>query len=349
MIIFGAGASYDSVDVDAPGRPTRDAWIRPPLANELFADRPDVMGRFLSRYPPVAAIAAEVRAAAGGRAVEDVLADYQERSGLDGRIASQLVYLRYYLREVLTACGQWHYLHQGVTNYRALLEFVLRERPEEVLLVTFNYDQMIEFAMQEMLGTTFDDLDRYVAGPLKLIKPHGSVNWVRVIGMRHSDRTEAERQVLELDPLTLLSSITDRYDIARGTRSEDQDGNLALPALAVPLRAKDGFECPPSHLGVLTNRLGAVTRVLTIGWRGGELLYLKLVAGILPSGVDIDIVSTRTGADETRLNLEAAGINGDCRYLDIGFSGLIRRAAKSGRFLRHSDFAEWNSPPAATE
>ena len=80
MVVFGAGASYDSVDDDSL-RVSRDANFRPPLANELFADRPQPMGtEVLDRYPAVRAVASEVRAAAGVRDVEDILAGYQARA-----------------------------------------------------------------------------------------------------------------------------------------------------------------------------------------------------------------------------------------------------------------------------
>lgn len=340
MVIFGAGSSYDSVNDDGL-RVSRDANYRPPLANELFADRPQPMGQNLDRYPAVRAVASEVRAATGIRDVEDILAGYQARAS-EERVARQLLSTRYYLQQVLLSCGQsWYKQHQGVTNYGFLLELLEREQPESVLLVTFNYDQLLEYALKDILGMDFDGMDRYVDGRYKLVKAHGSVNWGRVLGARTDGYVNPEVEILRASSVRVLEGVTDEYVIATG--SADAEGNLAIPAIAVPLRAKDAFECPGFHQRVLEEQLGAVSRVLIVGWRGGEQKFVDLMANRLRVGLPIGVVSKPDGVQETRANLHSGGVTGDYRYCDTGFSGLIKLGAALGRLPSHEELTEYEA------
>ena len=116
----------------------------------------------------------------------------------------------------------------------------------------------------------------------------------------------------------------------------------------MPLRAKDGFECPGSHQRVLEEQLGAVTRVLTVGWRGGEQKFVDLMANRLGAGLPIDVVSTRRGMQETRSNLLSGGVRGDFRYCDTGFSGFIKLGAALGRLPSHAELTEYEAAPAAS-
>ena len=85
MVIFGAGASYDSVEAVRPGaEPARilSARIdetRPPLADELFDDRPlfiDKMIKYRDCMPPIP----RLRRREDGMSVEDIQSTGRERS-----------------------------------------------------------------------------------------------------------------------------------------------------------------------------------------------------------------------------------------------------------------------------
>ena len=137
LIIFGAGASTDS---DARWPMNARQRFRPPLANELFADYPE-LAEAIQRYADVAPIVPFLRnlgeLSLEGR-FERFIAqskDYPER-------VIQLMAARYNLRLVLWRCGE-NYLAQasGVTNYAHMLGEVDRWRTmnnQKVLIVTFN-------------------------------------------------------------------------------------------------------------------------------------------------------------------------------------------------------------------
>ncbi len=84
LTIFGAGASYDSVDLDfVPGlRREVDLGVRfrPPLANQLFDERPEFVAA-MNRYPEMSTLVPRLRRAseaASGKTVEAVLRDIQD-------------------------------------------------------------------------------------------------------------------------------------------------------------------------------------------------------------------------------------------------------------------------------
>ena len=103
MVIFGAGASYDSSPDFPPPQPQaavatvgtrpltlhfRELW-RPPLANHLFSNPEHAYSQIVQRYPKLTHILPYLRQPSDGRSVEQVLEllqdqgkDYQERRSL---------------------------------------------------------------------------------------------------------------------------------------------------------------------------------------------------------------------------------------------------------------------------
>ena len=134
MVVFGAGASYDSV----PAHPVGVEDIRPPLAKDLFRTGP------LTRTPSLDSL--NVRPSFPYLRVDDVSVE-QELERLQAEAEEkperhqQLAAIRYYLHVMLWECERrWKELAGGVTNYKTLLDQLEHyRRPDEtVCLVTFN-------------------------------------------------------------------------------------------------------------------------------------------------------------------------------------------------------------------
>ena len=80
LVVLGAGASYDSAPSKHPDESTyRNLMGRPPLANQLFADRPD-FGNVMNKYPKVLDIAPRLRHLQGELSIETVLQGYQSET-----------------------------------------------------------------------------------------------------------------------------------------------------------------------------------------------------------------------------------------------------------------------------
>lgn len=124
MVVFGAGASYDSVPSRPPDQYSID--FRPPLSDQLFGDRPlfvDAVSRF-ERCLPIVPL---LRHIADGDSLEAALGRLQSEAGAYPDRYKQLAAVRFYLHFMIWECERhWHDTAKGVTNYKALLDQVRR-------------------------------------------------------------------------------------------------------------------------------------------------------------------------------------------------------------------------------
>src|SRR5437870_684652 len=143
MVIFGAGASFDSVDGHNFG-PDVPLDHQPPLAEGLFAAG-RVQGSAVERFSQCRALLPRLR-----KAVEEgVLVEHELeaiRSEADNMPSHQrmLTAVRFYLQALLKETAtRWAAAAYGVTNYVDLLyqlEKWRSRRNEQIALVSFNYD-----------------------------------------------------------------------------------------------------------------------------------------------------------------------------------------------------------------
>jgi hypothetical protein len=99
MVIFGAGASYDSAEGEAPGLP---------LAKELVA--PEYNG-IAAQYPASRAVISYVRDQidrGSTTSLEDALASFAAKAENSAERGAQLIAFRFYLRHLVRQrSGQW--------------------------------------------------------------------------------------------------------------------------------------------------------------------------------------------------------------------------------------------------
>jgi hypothetical protein len=342
LVIFGAGASFDSVPHIPPDRDsvrpiapfarrlTHDEY-RPPLANQLFEDR-DSFLHALKAFPQCKPLIPRLR---GNPAIEQQLAKFEEQAKTFPDRHKQLAAIRYYIQSVLQHLQtNWQQRHAGVTNYGTFLDEVKRwrtETDEQVIFVTFNYDTMLEDAIEQVFRSQMVELNDYVThNEFKVVKLHGSINWFHEIqypiGLANHDA------VIDAAPFLRLSP--------KVTRVQHVPPNaIPFPALAIPVEKKSEFSCPPEHLEVLGNAMREVTKIIAIGWRAMEQDFLKMLSANLTglkSDVDLMVVSgSADGATGTAANL---GMDkpSQCKrsLIDSGFTGLVNNIGLLESFLR---------------
>jgi hypothetical protein len=335
MIVFGAGASYDSVSEER-WHERVDPDLQPPLTTGLFDQRP-IHVKAWTKHEPCAPLVNELwnvarKAEAGGTrspTVEEYLENLVVKYGTTPRMQQQLMALRFYLHDVIAeTTREWVNAHGVNTNYATLLDWMNRIRPEgeRVLLVTFNYDPMLDQARRSVFDVPPGDDDSgprltypetYLAGPTMLIRPHGSVDWAHLA--RRGPGSSAE--LIEDSPNYRLTERIDRWKGHGQSYGE-------VPAIAIPTRGKLQFECPSEHVEALRRHLGDVTHVLTIGWRAQEEAFLDLCRDKLNQPVRGLVVSgTIGGAKQTAKHLDTALGSKAHRILPagvMGFSDFIR-------------------------
>ncbi len=289
MVIFGAGASYDSASALRPNQVS--ATWRPPLANQLFDLKRfgDLISQFRKCHPLITYLQ-EAN-------VEEVLEKYQSESGKDPERLRQLAAVRYYLQTMLYTCMiGWQSETKGVTNYKTLMDLIRHERTpgDRVCLVTFNYDTLLEDAVSDIVGARKSSIIDYVSGDYQIIKPHGSIEWAHeVIGfrdVRNQNPMNVASEVIEKIPEL---EIGEEYEIIPNRAiSQTFSEKAYLPALAIPVQNKPRYECPGLHLRTLEKELADVTKLLIIGWRAADESFLKLLAKGLSKAPRILVVSS---------------------------------------------------------
>lgn len=195
VFVFGAGASRGSQDYPG-GHGQDDASLSErtsPLVNELFEGAYSHHGRLIGL---TGAIMDEVRKGVAARGVEGWLtsewesihrlpaAAKQAKRDLFGRFA---FYLWSLFLEVSQSYDDDH------NGYRLFIDKLLKY--ENFGLISFNYDLLLDRAIQHRAGNRLASLDNYLG--FNYVKPHGSVNWF--ISPRRDDP--------ELDPLTRFDPI----------------------------------------------------------------------------------------------------------------------------------------------
>lgn len=330
MVVFGAGASFDS----ALGVASSVAH-RPPLAQQLFDGRP-IFNRVIAAYPACRPLVSHLRDLAEREippVIEDVLADILVQGEHNVETKRQLLALRFYLRAAIAdQTSEWLDEIAGFTNYGRLLRRIgdwRAQAGEEVILVTFNYDEMLDTALVEQLAIRdpFRDVASYVErDDWKLCKLHGSTDWVRRIriGDLASDADNAAYAIGAAGKLDLTTGEIVREALPETIEQiHDFEVEVSVPAIAVPTTGKTTFETHQTHLDAFDAAVPKVDRLLIIGWRGIEQHVLERLKTINPHYV-LGIVDP--DAESVLKQLESAAILqlGQGRTANVG-NRAVRR------------------------
>jgi UDP-2,3-diacylglucosamine pyrophosphatase LpxH len=313
---------------------------RPPLADQLFENR-DAFTQVLDRFPVCKPIIPSLRIRPDKDSVEERLQTLQDEADQDPNRVKQLAGIRYYLQSILWWCDEsWQNVVHGITNHLELLDTIRHySKPgETTYLVTFNYDRLIESALSAN-GLQIRHLPDYITNEKwKLIKLHGSINWVREIDNESGGFAQGSEDVVAnalIDKAADLA-ISQRYRIVNHHPSSFEGDILLFPAFTIPLQSKSHFECPPEHIRVLEEALPQIDKLLLIGWRATERPFVNLLAKGLSNRTRTMIVAgTQDDVRQTSNNLhrecgEKVQYAGE---LEIGFSQLIVKRSVSS-FLR---------------
>jgi hypothetical protein len=331
LVIFGAGASYDSM-ATMPVRAGGE--FRPPLAAQLFDDR-DVFRTVEQHYPEAARIFPPLREAARGAGIEAAVEEYQaEADGYPPR-RIHLASLRYYIREAIDVVSQTWLSQRPVTqlNYYTLLDQIDSVRGDSrVLMVSFNYDTLVEASLAKF-GSPIEHMHEYAEGlEWSLFKVHGSVDWSRQVTLAQTVRIrQGDLTNGVIDEAALIRNAENWQEGDEFIRAVTRftGGNYYVPAIAVPVQTKSSFQCPEGHLDVLRRALPTVTHILTIGWRAQEQHFMRLLVDHLVQ--PISLFSVSGSAEFSGHTLDAIRAHSvpiaSAHAADFGFSELVSRKA----------------------
>jgi hypothetical protein len=314
------------------GGNSTEKHYRPPLANELFENRP-MFADAIQRFPECQPIVPWLRNPVGVT-LEAVLEDLQAKSKSHPRGLQQLAAVRYYLQFVIRECERhWREVVKGVTNYKTLLNEIERANTskEPVCLVTFNYDTLLEDALSHFglsIGAMHDYTNKHPF--YRLFKLHGSVNWGREVDTPTRAQNPGHTWSVAYDLIERAAeiSISERYVFALEHPPGVVGTRPVFPAIAIPVEKKNTFECPPFLLAELNTLLPKVSKILAIGWRATEAHFLALLKANLKPGAHLYIVAgpDREEAEGIKVHLSTELLNRSLRSASVdrgGFTDFI--------------------------
>ncbi len=322
MVIFGAGASYDSVPAIPIGVNTGN---RLPLAKDLFI-RTGLTMQAMAAFPQCQALMPEFQNPSNNETVEQILQRLQEEN--HPLRTQQLAAVRFYLQFLITRWQEnWKSEARSGTNYQVLLNDLqgMRSPDELVCLVTFNYDTMLEDAITSTLRMPIRGLGSYICHEhYKVIKLHGSVNWAREVHTRGQGTSNELALALELIDRIDELNMSQNYVMAAASPPGRSERNAPLfPAIAIPVERKNSYECPDDHVQALKASLPQISHLLIIGWRAAEEHFLTLLSEGLPnvrahivagSKSDVDEIVDRLGRAPVRADVAGATVEGFTQF-----------------------------------
>jgi hypothetical protein len=357
MVVFGAGASYDSsTDHLAPLAGEADELyirrkdasgfyprgIRPPLASQLFELR-SIFADAAQSLPKCQVPIDDLRHLKPDMSVEQQLEKMREAALSYPEGQKQLASIRFYLQWIIRRCQSlWNNEIKSQTTCRVLLGQIDRQlKGEPACFVTFNYDTLLEEAFTS-LDIKFESLDDYISrSTYKVIKLHGSTNWARELSspipVRMGDHVQFANNILA--SADKLETSNNYHLIPRDDRSESitsfmkipgkPDRQAVLPAIAIPLEKKHSYECPTEHAHVLEGCIPKTDKLLIVGWKGAEENFVNLLAKGLKKNIPKMIVSrTPDSAEKIRSSLMESGIDG--AHWNVNEGGFAEQV-RSGR------------------
>lgn len=357
LIIFGAGASYDL------GKPESVA----PLTDDIFGNE-----HALRCYQGAEKLRPELLTARRmGTSLEEFFDEKWEeirRTG-DRDLLACLINFQYFLQFQFRQISFDH-ANDTANNYHVILRLLKQlfeqNRGENFAIVTFNYDTLLENAIEHIFNWRYkSDFDYIFNGPpesgqlkpVLLFKPHGSWNWIhelpdslapkeeyRIHEMHHRPEAYYKHKVdyaqlkLAIDDRLLNTDLIldeipsvalDRFKVVDYDYKFLQD---YYPNLLIPYRKKDEFLMPNYHESAMFTKLKDIDEILVVGWKGTEDKFNSTLARIVDNKkVHVSYVSRSSKTVETELRKH--NLNASYQHIPGGFSQYIEDVIHKKRSL----------------
>lgn len=276
LIILGAGASYDFTHPNLLGLEKHEQGPIFPLTDHLIKD---VDSEIEAKYEGFNTLRSLFYSSVVGQRKSfeqclENLSDHDQRSGL-----------LLYLGDFFWKKSNDDRVKSLPNNFKALVEIIKKSPVGGANFVTFNYDLLLEKAVDSSLNQFFN-LQDYISRPIRVIKIHGSCDWYRLINQSAKDIYTALKQ------RSNIFNSNDQILTKRWLSQKDSGAQqfFHVPVIAIPITSTKSYTCPQEHINVLTEALPATKKVLVIGWKAGDPFLLEKLKTI-NEPVDLIVVS----------------------------------------------------------
>ena len=305
LFIFGAGASANCIHSSKSSNFVKDP-LRPPLGNELFADR---FKPIYKNYEGVRQSLFDLQSK--GINVEEYLEiEWKEVQGNGNKsIISRHINIQFYLQEILKQISELllnEYFEANLfAKFASKLQILNSRNPNKhFAFISFNQDTILENFITKYFKKPLKTMDDYIEvndRPFCIFKPHGSWNWGWSFRSKQENWAnylfENDSTFFDLyykflgDHINMvdwnsfgIEATLHPYNIGKLTIDKSQiqiidAQNISnyFPALLLPYRDKDEFTMPPKHYHCLSGYLMSVENLFIIGWKGNEAAFNKLL------------------------------------------------------------------------
>lgn len=307
MFIFGAGASYDCVFGENYKKYFKESFSNPPLAYEIFNERYD---ETLTHFEGTKLSLSNFEA--NGNDIEKCLEDEWKvlRNAYHPNITARHINLQFYMKELFQKISKSvvsnYYRNNLYSLFADKLQKHLGGKAEQVALLSFNYDTILDQFIEKRFDTPFLKMEDYIDynnRDVLLFKPHGSCNWgwlaknlhyLKTINKSFFEALYLEKKELWEIYYMILGDFGDmvhykawgyekennahgkgRYTINKNKIEvmKTEWGYDYLPAMLMPYRDKDEFIMHYEHQLALEWYMGQMEELYIIGWKGNEDVF----------------------------------------------------------------------------
>lgn len=346
MVVLGAGASYDCFSVrhvnpPAPNdsMPLTADLVAPLHATHITKSMPETASAVVRLQSDLARRVRNAEDQEVAESLEEVLGRWQREAEDDhsDMSARQLVAIRWFIQRRIQDVQDNLIDRLTASNYVELAERIERwreRRGERVAYVTFNYDTMLDIALETVLGRAFREDEDLTSGNTVLLRPHGSIRWWHEYDpgpdVEYEERGLGEPSYARKLSLQAAASLVLAPERWRRSFAPRQLNLPRFPALAVPMTDKLAFECPDRQIEALKRSVRSVDRLLLVGWRGQETHFRERLAGLKLRA--LEVVTQHPGTAEAL----AESLMEDGTISSVG-----QVHSHSGGFTAYVESADW--------
>lgn len=326
VLIFGAGASFDCY-------PQKDGL---PMSKDIYNTSNRYVSNAMQRHDFIRSELSfvETKLTESGNNVEEMLDKLKD----DKKHSAFWIRSLFYLRDLMLEGEEL--ANRPDNNYTKLLSFLQNDERVEVSdIISFNYDNILDFNFRTRYGIT--TVKGHLNTQPRLIKPHGSSDWYSDIKFppdwidaNDTDSRRIESKIaknipfLRLDDINLdQAEVGTNQSIKRST--ENRTGELPRPVMLLPIMTKSlpSGEWNIPICAAMEDAIYKADHIILVGYKGADKDFIDLISKRVDGSHKPLVISTvGTGS--------AVSIRDD--LVNLGLGGLKGFVFKTGfsRFVK---------------
>jgi hypothetical protein len=336
LFVFGAGASRYCIFDDEKETFEKDFQWKPPLGFEIFHRN---YTEIINRYPEIKTYIPYY--IYHQKDIEYALeAEWQDiTSCYNPSLLLRHTQVMFYIRDLIRKVSEETIRHFNNNLYCLLMDklnrYLCKNKNERIILVSFNYDTILDHYIQQIFGYQYNTLNDYIDNKnnkVILVKPHGSWDWGWKINKEEIQKSSLYSYITE-NKLTLADIYYNlisnfafyswgyeamlnekrigRYKPNRNaiSRLSNKEMEHSFPAILMPYRNKDEIMMSYKMFDASCFLVNKIKEVYLIGWKGNERIFNEYVLSKTEGAKKVIIVNPNPDEVKKNINIPFKGEN----------------------------------------